>query len=196
VPAGRWYGGIDFGLRNPFAAVWGVLDRDDVLWLADEHYVRDKPLAYHVQHLPRGVTWYADPAGAREITELLCAGLTVRPGDNTRRPGIAAVWSRIENGTLKILEGKCAHLLAEAQLYRYETDSHSEEPVKDHDHAPDALRYLISKLDWKKLARMRQGEAIEPLPALPSGPAAAPPPAAKPRAWFRHDEEALWTRLV
>src|SRR5262249_48049368 len=30
VRGGRPYGGIDFGFRNPFAAVWGVLDRDDV----------------------------------------------------------------------------------------------------------------------------------------------------------------------
>src|SRR5262249_55152941 len=28
VPAGRRVGGIDFGFRNPFAALWGVLDRD------------------------------------------------------------------------------------------------------------------------------------------------------------------------
>src|SRR5207302_6425179 len=77
IPSGSWYGGIDFGLKNPFAAVWGVLDRDEVFWLVGEHYARDKPLAYHAQHLPRGVTWYADPAGAREIKELCCAGFTV-----------------------------------------------------------------------------------------------------------------------
>lgn len=36
LPAGRQVGGIDFGWRNPFAAVWGVLDREDVLWLGQE----------------------------------------------------------------------------------------------------------------------------------------------------------------
>jgi hypothetical protein len=30
LPAGKPVGGIDFGWRNPFAAIWGVLDRDDV----------------------------------------------------------------------------------------------------------------------------------------------------------------------
>src|SRR5438105_6171454 len=44
---GRRVGGIDFGFRNPFAAVWGTLDRDGVLWLTDEHYCRLKPLSYH-----------------------------------------------------------------------------------------------------------------------------------------------------
>jgi hypothetical protein len=41
-PEGTWYGGLDFGLTNPFAAVWGCLDRDDVFWLVGEHYARDK----------------------------------------------------------------------------------------------------------------------------------------------------------
>ena len=35
---GRRLGGIDFGYRNPFAAVWGVLDRDGILWLTGKHY--------------------------------------------------------------------------------------------------------------------------------------------------------------
>jgi Terminase RNaseH-like domain len=206
APTGRWYGGIDFGLRNPFAAVWGVLDRDEVLWLVGEHYARDKPLAYHARHLQRSVTWDADPEGAREIKELLCAGFAIRKGDNPRRPGIAAVRARLENGTLKVLEGACPNLLAEAQLYRYESDTgRSEEPVKEHDHALDALRYLISKLDWKKMVRMRKGEALED---APPGPEAEPPaeptqgvsladqPAGpKRRPWLSLRNEALWTPL-
>jgi hypothetical protein len=31
--AGRKVGGIDFGFRNPFAAVWGTVDAHGVLWL-------------------------------------------------------------------------------------------------------------------------------------------------------------------
>jgi Terminase large subunit, T4likevirus-type, N-terminal len=57
-------GGIDFGFRNPFAAIWGFVDRDDVLWLVGEHYGKLKPLSWHAQHLPRNVTWYADPSAA------------------------------------------------------------------------------------------------------------------------------------
>ena len=40
----RRVGGIDFGFRNPFAAVWGFVDGDTVLWLTGEHYSR------HVRH--------------------------------------------------------------------------------------------------------------------------------------------------
>jgi hypothetical protein len=115
VPAGgRRYGGIDFGFRNPFAAIWGTLDRDGILWLTGEHYCRQKPLSYHAQHLPRDVIWYADPSGATERSELRCAGLVIREGRNDVRPGIAAISARLEDGTLRVLDGACPNLLAEA----------------------------------------------------------------------------------
>src|SRR4029077_1226385 len=120
---GRKVGGIDFGFRNPFAAVWGTLDRDGVLWLTGEHYARQKPLSYHAQHLPRDVTWYVDPSGATERSELLCAGFVVRKGDNALRPGIAAVSARLQTGTLRVLESCCPNLLAEAALYRYSDEA-------------------------------------------------------------------------
>src|SRR5581483_9206147 len=50
-------GGIDFGFRNPFAAVWGFRDGDDVLWVVGERYARGCPLGEHARHLPRRVHW-------------------------------------------------------------------------------------------------------------------------------------------
>lgn len=146
-------GGLDFGYRNPFAAVWGLLDSGGVLWLVGEHYRREQPLSYHARHLPRSVTWYADPAGANERAELIYAGFTVRKGDNALAAGIAAVAARIQTGMLKVLEGACPNLLAEASLYRYDSENQSESPVDEHNHALAALRYLVSRLDVRKLAR-------------------------------------------
>jgi hypothetical protein len=185
----RRIGGIDFGFRNPFAAVWGVVDRDGVLWLTGEHYVRQKPLSYHAEHLPRDVTWYADPSGASEISELRCAGFKVIEGDNALRPGIAAVTARIENGTLRVLEGRCPNLLYEAALYRYSDEPgerNAEVPVDEHNHALAALRYMISKLDARQMARNRHGPR-------PPSPDDRPPSANRP--WLRYDNEELWTRL-
>src|SRR5262245_9317170 len=151
-------GGIDFGFRNPFAALWGFVDRDDVLWLVGEQYQRQKPLSHHAQFLPRNVLWYADPSGATEISELRYAGFVVRPGDNALRPGIAAVTARLASGKLRVLEGACANLLAEAGLYRWagrgEATASAETPVVDHNHALAALRYLVSRLDARKMARV------------------------------------------
>lgn len=156
--AGRRVGGIDFGFRNPFAAIWGTHDADGLLWLTGEHYQRQRPLSYHAARLPRDVTWYADPAGANERCELRCAGFVVRSGDNALRPGIAAVSARIENGTLRIVQGCCPNLLAEAELYRYGDErGTAETPLDDHNHALAALRYLISRLDARRQVRRVAG---------------------------------------
>ncbi len=156
LPSARWVGGIDFGFRNPFAALWGILDNDDVLWLVGEHYARQKPLSYNAERIPKRVTWYADPSGAMERCELRKADFVVRQGKNALQLGIAAVTARLANGTLKVLEGRCPNLLHEAGLYRWDdsaTERDSETPVDAHNHALSALRYLVASLDAGKMAR-------------------------------------------
>jgi hypothetical protein len=193
---GKKVGGIDFGFRNPFAAVWGTLDRDGVLFLTGEHYSRGKPLSYHAQHLPRDVMWYADPSGANERAELICAGFKVRGGNNALRAGLAAVSARLENGRLRVVAGCCPNLLAEAGLYRYgdeRGDRRAEEPVDEHNHALAALRYLVSRLDERHLAGPRPAA---PAPAAPETPPASPPALRRRDAWLRYDNEALWTRII
>ncbi len=77
----------------------------------------------------------------------MSTGFTIRRGDNEIPPGISAVRARLENDTLRVLQGSCPNLLAEADLYRYEADSgFSEKPIKEYDHAMDALRYLVSEI--------------------------------------------------
>jgi hypothetical protein len=187
LPTGRPVGGIDFGFRNPFAAVWGVVDRDDILWLTSEHYCRNKPLSYHIKHLPKNVHWYGDPAGAGEIDELRCAGFTVSRGKNALTPGIAAVSARLEEGTLRVLEGHCPNLLAEAELYRYSTeaeDKKAEMPIDDNNHALAALRYLISQLDAGKLGRRDRKEVNRADLAIRVETAQ--------KKWLDWGNEALW----
>ena len=144
-------GGIDWGWRNPFAAVWGVLDDNDVLWIQDERYLRQTPLAEHVRALPKGVTWYCDPAGRTEMEEFRLAGHVIRAGLNNIRLGIAAVTSRLRTGRLRIDAERCPNLLAEAKAYRYPSEAEQrllgENPIDDNNHALSALRYLVSRID-------------------------------------------------
>jgi hypothetical protein len=147
-------GGIDFGFRNPFAAVWGVHDRRDILWIIGEHYVARQTLAHHAAYLPKCVRWYADPSGAAEIMGLRLADYRVTPANNSLKAGIAAVTARLETGRLKVLAKSCPNLAAEAERYCYGPDG--EEPLDRHNHALAALRYLIAELDQRYLARYRR----------------------------------------
>jgi hypothetical protein len=157
--AGKSVGGIDWGWRNPFAAVWGVLDRDDVLHIQDERYLRETPLHDHAKALPK-IMWYADPAGRTEIEEFRSANHTIRRGMNDIRLGIAAIAARIRTGRLKVNWLRCRNLCAEAKLYRYpdakERTILGENPVDEHNHALGALRYLVSRIDSRFIAKLRR----------------------------------------
>lgn len=199
--AGRLVGGIDFGFRNPFAALWGVLDRDDVLWLYGERYLRETPLHEHAAVLPKNVTWYADPAGRTEIEELRHAGLTVRRGKNDIKAGIAAVASRLRTKRLRVYRFGCPNLFAEAKLYRYPTlkdnAAVTEVPIDDNNHSLAALRYLISRVDATFIAKFRRQHGRPTLDALEVDPDVTETLEAVYRAkvnkpWLRVDNEALW----
>jgi hypothetical protein len=194
----RLDGGIDFGFRNPFAAVWGVRDGQDVLWIFGEHYERQAPLNQLAAKLPRAAYWYADPAGASEIAELRCGGFVVRKGDNALRPGIAAVTARIQTGRLKVLAGRCPHLLAESRLYRYPSQAEQgvdqENPIDEHNHALAALRYLVARLDHRFMVKLRRG-ASTGNPLSEDAEITGEENQSKPRRWLSIHNEALWTPL-
>lgn len=141
-----------------------MLDRDDVLWIHDERYLRETALHEHAKALPRGVMWYADPASPAEIQEFRLAGHLVRRGMNDIRLGIAAVTARLRTGRLKVDPRRCPSLCAEAKLYRYpsaeERAVHGENPIDEHNHALAALRYLISRIDARFIARLRHGRTV------------------------------------
>ncbi len=148
---GRLVGGIDFGWRNPFAAIWGTLLADGHLVLNGERVLAQTPLSDHARALPKGVSWWADPAGRTEIEELRRAGIAVRPGTNAINAGLACVTSRIRNGRLTIDPVKCPALIREFSLYRWPDEASGEasheSPIDADNHALAALRYLVMGID-------------------------------------------------
>lgn len=160
LPGKGHFGGIDWGWRNPFAAIWGQLDREDVLTIQDERYLRETPLHEHAKALPKHVTWYCDPAGRTEREEFRAAGHVIREGYNDIRLGIAAITARLRTGRLKINADRCPNLWAEAKLYRYPSNEErtivGENPIDEHNHALGALRYLISRIDVRFIAKLRK----------------------------------------
>lgn len=203
-PEGRRIGGIDWGWRNPFAAVWGIHDKNtDILYIQAERYARGVPLFQHVKALKKErACWVADPAGATEITELRAADITCWAGNNDIKCGIAALTARIETGRLKILRSGCPNIAEEAQLYRYpdkrEFSPDPEKPIDDHNHALSALRYLISKLDSRFIAKLRkankEGRSVEA--AFPKEKAKPRPTQMPSNIWKRLNDPNIWSPIT
>jgi hypothetical protein len=200
---GKQVGGIDWGWRNPFAAIWGVLDNSDVLWINKERYLRETPLHEHAKELPR-IMWYADPAGRVEIEEFRSANHTIRRGYNDIRLGIAALTARIRTGRLKVNNWNCPNLVAEAKLYRYPDPQQrialGENPIDEHNHALAALRYLVSRLDSRFIARLRRTQQKPEGPAetedLESGARLQNSPRKPPKYPDEgHNDDHLWRKL-
>ena len=89
APFARW-GGIDFGFRNPFAAIWGHLEPPDILCVTGERYGSGLTVEEHARHLPKSVMWFCDPSGAGEIRRLRLMNFTALGAENALREGIAA----------------------------------------------------------------------------------------------------------
>ena len=165
-------GGIDFGFHNPFAAVWGHVDGDDVLWITGLHYKSGWTTPQHGQSLPMGARWWCDPAQPGIIHELVlsnheclpCVHLSARGNAGSPRSpvlaGIDQVTERIRTGRLKIVRERCRDLIRELSNYHYDELKLEETPVKEADHACDALRYLVVGLD--------RGRAVPRIEAEPT----------------------------
>jgi hypothetical protein len=111
------------------------------------------------------VQWYADPSGPTEIQEFRRVGYVVRKGYSDIRLGIAAVTARLRTGRLKIVDYRCPNIFGEAQLYRYPTPQErlivGEKPIDSDNHALGALRYLVSRIDARLIAKLRQQQPAE-----------------------------------
>lgn len=164
-PGATWIGGIDFGYRAPTALLWAFVDQADVLHVVDEFYERlhttDKIIEIASSRKWPGLEWIgADPAGHQRseqtgvstISLWKRAGFAIKARQAGIEPGVMAVRARLrraDNSIALKIHPRCRHLIEAMSMYHYpllQPDSLT--PVKDgHDHAADALRYLVVNLD-------------------------------------------------
>lgn len=161
--ATRRISGVDFGLGNAGTQVELIRDDKGVWYAYREDYARGLPItppsvAPHADSWMRrykaaqrrGVTrWWADPAGAVHILTARNEGLDMIAAENSVGMGIMVLQAllhphidasgQVSTG-LKIHRG-CKNLIREIQSYRW--DKSGERPVKEDDHAIDALRYGV-----------------------------------------------------
>lgn len=156
-PAYSYYvAGIDWGYTNPGVIAPCGVTGDGAADLLEEHYQRrvfvagegDTWLARATDVAARypGIVFYADPSEPGNIAAFTSEGLDVRPADNRIVTGISEVANRLATGRLRVHDS-CANAIAEFEQYHY-PDSNStrnadEKPVKESDHAMDAIRYAM-----------------------------------------------------
>lgn len=142
--------GLDVGW-NKTAAIWSAIDDDtDTVYFYSEHYVGEEKPVVHASAIKARGEWIPgviDPAargrsqndGERLMVQYLNEGLQLVAADNSVEAGIYEMWSRLEQGRLKIFS-TLPNLLLEMRGYHRDENG---KIVKKRDHAIDAGRYNI-----------------------------------------------------
>lgn len=148
----KTFGGVDFGFTNPAAIYTIKKDKDSNYWITDELYksgMTDAQIADYVSAL-KWNECYPDPESASGIEELKRRKVNVREvikNKDSIRFGINSVRELFKSNRLFIHES-CDNLIWELETYAYpeKRADHNEEekPVKENDHAVDAIRYALS----------------------------------------------------
>lgn len=158
----RRYIAIDYGTTNPMV----FLDaRDDgkTYWLVNEYYYNSRKVGddknwkqkTDVEYADdfeafvekdHSVTVIVDPSALSFRLELRNRGYRVMAADNEVLDGIRMTGSFIQRRRVKVEKENCPNTLKERESYVWDEKAQMrgiEQPVKENDHAMDALRYLI-----------------------------------------------------
>lgn len=147
----KTFGGHDFGTHNPCASITVEKDKDAVYWVTDEFYKSGLTDAQQADYIA-ALKWnecYPDPESASGILELKNRKVNVRDvvkNKDSIRNGINVVRELFKSNRLFISK-TCVNLIWELETYSYpdKRPDHNEEenPIKENDHAVDALRYAL-----------------------------------------------------
>ena len=145
---------VDYGTLNPCSmGLWGYCGgvwyrfaeyyhsgRESHEQLTDEEYCDALGALAGGRPLEAVV---ADPSASSFLTALRRRGkYRVRPADNAVLAGIRDVAAALHEGRIAVCEN-CEAALREFSLYRWDTESGEDRPVKENDHAMDEIRYFV-----------------------------------------------------
>lgn len=149
----RFIMGIDEGYTNPAVILVIGLDSDDRAHVMQEFYQRRVLQDAFVEEAARlakqyGVeACYVDPSAASLIAALRRAGVPARAAENAVMDGIQRVKARLVvqgDGRPRLtVAPSCVNTISEFEMYVWKEDH--DEPVKQNDHAMDALRYALAR---------------------------------------------------
>ena len=164
--AKQYFLGVDYGTSNSFAAVLVGYNDDHrpALWVEKEYYWNSKEKGFqktdaeyaldirkHFEGYPIRLI-YLDPSAQSFEVELRRHKMPVKQALNDVLDGIRSVSTLLSQGNLKICKS-CVNLVKEIEGYVWDSRAvqrGEDKPLKQHDHACDALRYVIFSHFGKK----------------------------------------------
>lgn len=178
----KWIG-VDYGQSNATVYLLIGLGSDDRLWVLDEYYhegrtqlIQKSPSKYakdyHEWKVKNGVEGvpvmheytFIDPSAKGFMLQLHEAGeRKIRQADNEVLKGIELVSSIIDNDMFRVLK-HCKNTISELSAYRWDPKAQAkgeDKPIKQFDHAMDALRYVVNgtRMTWQRLIVQAQKAA-------------------------------------
>lgn len=183
----RWIG-VDYGQSNATVFLAIGLGSDNKLYIMDEYYHSGKDAP--IQKSPKGYAidfrkWlikngtdempmqyehiFIDPSAKGFMLQLHEEGVRkIRQADNEVLKGLELTSSIIENDMLRIL-AKCKHTIAEFSAYRWDPKAQEkgmDVPIKQFDHAMDALRYVVNgtRMIWQRMIVEQDANPVNRLP--------------------------------
>lgn len=154
----RYVAGVDWGFTNPSSIIILAVTPDGHYFVVDEHYETQLTIGDLMEVAKRKTavfsidTFHCDPSSPANIEEFNRERLTAVKANNEIRLGVDRVYELLKEGKLKFFEGKCKYLIDEIEGYHYpeepDIDGNKDikelSPVKQNDHAVDALRYVVA----------------------------------------------------
>lgn len=155
------YQAIDLGFNNPFVCLAAARYGPDRRWhIYAEHYEARESLAWHAEKIKAmtGERWiiarWADH-DAQDVFELRDKGVYTLPAKKDVRLGIELVQAKLKvqaDGRPQLtISSECVNTIREMIGYRWREGSDTrdpmDEPEKQNDHCPDALRYLLYSVE-------------------------------------------------
>lgn len=140
--------GVDVGSRNPTAILTIHIAGDERMHVSHEVYRRNMTATEIVEAIvdrcdaTNAEAVYIDPSAKGYIDDLTAKGYPAKPAVNDVLVGIQRVHGAFQTGLT--IDPDCVELIDELGMYAYPANSkiETDKPVKEFDHALDALRYV------------------------------------------------------
>jgi PBSX family phage terminase large subunit len=154
----QMYMPVDYGTGNPTVFLH-IIDDGETYWVDDEYYYDSRAVgvqktdSQYVEDFKKyqgiwkatGAQAIVDPSAASLKAEMTLQGIWHCDAENEVIDGIRSVSSLLGKKRIRIHE-RCVKLRAELATYAWDIKKQKigeDAPIKQNDHAPDALRYFV-----------------------------------------------------